>query len=236
MIEINLLEWDGGQAELGLMLWISEHGEEKPFLPVSFLHLNLKEVILTFFSEEPREYFYQVPGDWGFFSWPESSLLVSRVSQHCYNLFPVKFLVINLKLQTLPYWVAVKLWKWSLSFRNLPNCRDTRQNKYQDAFQCQEAKRARYTQSFRSIRGCKNYNTWNTHPCRQGMILECQAYSCPTLCKPTDHSPPGSSDHGTLQARILEWVAVPSTRGASWHRDQTHTSYISCLGRWVLHH
>ena len=119
MIEINLLEWDGGQAELGLMLWISEHGEEKPFLPVSFLHLNLKEVILTFFSEEPREYFYQVPGDWGFFSWPESSLLVSRVSQHCYNLFPVKFLVINLKLQTLPYWVAVKLWKWSLSFRNL---------------------------------------------------------------------------------------------------------------------
>ena len=33
--------------------------------------------------------------------------------------------------------------------------------------------------------------------------------SCPTLCNPMDHSPPGSSVHGILQARILEWVACP---------------------------
>ena len=32
--------------------------------------------------------------------------------------------------------------------------------------------------------------------------------SCPTLCDPMDHSPPGSSIHGILQARILEWVAI----------------------------
>jgi len=31
---------------------------------------------------------------------------------------------------------------------------------------------------------------------------------CPTLCDPIDHSPPGSSVHGVLQARILEWVAI----------------------------
>ena len=37
--------------------------------------------------------------------------------------------------------------------------------------------------------------------------------SCPTLCCPTDHSPPGSSIHGILQARLLEWVAGPSSRG-----------------------
>ena len=36
--------------------------------------------------------------------------------------------------------------------------------------------------------------------------------SCPTLCNPTDRSPPGSSVHGILQARILEWVAIPSFR------------------------
>ena len=36
--------------------------------------------------------------------------------------------------------------------------------------------------------------------------------SCLTLYDPMDHSPPGSSVHGTLQARILEWVAVPSPR------------------------
>ena len=41
------------------------------------------------------------------------------------------------------------------------------------------------------------------------------AQSCPTLCDPMDCSPPGSSVHWILQARILEWVAVPSCRGSS---------------------
>ena len=45
--------------------------------------------------------------------------------------------------------------------------------------------------------------------------------SCPTLCDPVNCSPPGSSVHGMLQARILEWVAMPSSRGSSWPRDQT---------------
>ena len=36
--------------------------------------------------------------------------------------------------------------------------------------------------------------------------------SCPILCDPTDYSPPGFSVQGILQARILEWVAVPSSR------------------------
>ena len=35
---------------------------------------------------------------------------------------------------------------------------------------------------------------------------------CPTLCDPMDRSPPGSSVHGILQARILEWAALPATR------------------------
>ena len=39
--------------------------------------------------------------------------------------------------------------------------------------------------------------------------------SCPTLCDPMDCSPPGSSVHGILQARILEWVAMPSSRESS---------------------
>ncbi|CAI9171186.1 unnamed protein product [Rangifer tarandus platyrhynchus] len=38
---------------------------------------------------------------------------------------------------------------------------------------------------------------------------------CPTLCDPIDYSPPDSSVHGILQARILEWVAMPSSRGSS---------------------
>ena len=41
------------------------------------------------------------------------------------------------------------------------------------------------------------------------------AQSCPTLCSSMDCSPPGSSVHGILQARILEWVAISSSRGSS---------------------
>ena len=52
------------------------------------------------------------------------------------------------------------------------------------------------------------------------------AKSCPTLCDPMDCSPPGSSVHGIFQARILEWVAMPSSRGFSPPRDQTS---ISCI-------
>ena len=46
-----------------------------------------------------------------------------------------------------------------------------------------------------------------------------------------DCSPPGSFVHGILQARILEWVAMPSFKGSSWPRDRTRVFYISCTGR-----
>ena len=49
--------------------------------------------------------------------------------------------------------------------------------------------------------------------------------SCLTLCDPMDCSPPGSSVHGILQARILGWVVTPSSRGSSWLRDRTCVSY-----------
>ena len=56
--------------------------------------------------------------------------------------------------------------------------------------------------------------------------------SCLTFCRPMDCSPPGSSVHGILQARILEWVAMPSCKRSSRSRDQT---LVSCIGRWVLY-
>ena len=59
---------------------------------------------------------------------------------------------------------------------------------------------------------------------------------CPTLCDFVDCSLPGSSVHGILQARILEWVAMPSSRGASQPRDRTQVSCVSCIGRQVLYH
>ena len=56
------------------------------------------------------------------------------------------------------------------------------------------------------------------------------------LCaRPHECSLPGSSVHGILQAGILEWVAISSSRGSPWLRDQTHVSYVSCIGRWILY-
>ena len=52
------------------------------------------------------------------------------------------------------------------------------------------------------------------------------AQSCLTLCDPTDCSLPGSYVHGILQSRILEWVAIPFSRGSSQPRNQT---WVSCV-------
>ena len=51
-------------------------------------------------------------------------------------------------------------------------------------------------------------------------------------CDPIDCSPSGSSVHGVLQARVLEWVAVSFSRGSSQFRDQT---CVSCIAGSLLH-
>ena len=50
--------------------------------------------------------------------------------------------------------------------------------------------------------------------------------SCLTLCDPMDYSPPGPTVQGILQARILDWVAMPSSRGSSQPRDWTHVLHL----------
>ena len=57
------------------------------------------------------------------------------------------------------------------------------------------------------------------------------ALLCPTLCDPMDYSLPGFSTHGILQARILEWVAIPFSRGSSWPRDW---ALVSCIVVWFF--
>ena len=61
------------------------------------------------------------------------------------------------------------------------------------------------------------------------------AKSCLTLYDAIDCSPPGSSVQVISQARILEWVAIFSSRGSSQHRDQTHISCVYCSGRQILY-
>ena len=68
--------------------------------------------------------------------------------------------------------------------------------------------------------------------CMHASLLQ----SCLTLYDPMDCSPPGSSVHGILQARIMEWVAMSSSREISWPKNWTHISEVSWIGRWVLYH
>ena len=77
----------------------------------------------------------------------------------------------------------------------------------------------------------KHPNTWGKVG-HVGMCMLCYAQLCLTLCDPMACSLPGSSVHGIFQARILEWVAVPSSSGSS----QTHISCVSCTGRQILYH
>ena len=49
------------------------------------------------------------------------------------------------------------------------------------------------------------------------------------LCSPLNCSPPGSSVHGILYVRLLEWVVISSSRGSSQLRDWTHVSYTLCI-------
>ena len=59
-------------------------------------------------------------------------------------------------------------------------------------------------------------------------VKECEVTQlCLTLCDPIGSSLPGSSLHGILQVRILEWVAISFSRGSSQPRDQTQVSCIA---------
>ena len=75
------------------------------------------------------------------------------------------------------------------------------------------------------IFGHSSQYTWNS--CVQVKVLVTE--SCPTLCDPMDYSLPASSLRGILQARIMEWLAIPSCRRSSQPRDQTQISCVFCI-------
>ena len=70
------------------------------------------------------------------------------------------------------------------------------------------------------------------------LLIDCvcakSLQSCLTLCDPMDCNPPDSSVHGILQARILEWVAISSSRGSSQCREQTCVSWHWQVGSLPL--
>ena len=96
----------------------------------------------------------------------------------------------------------------------------TKKARIGDNGRCQE--NAKFIKVLLTIR---NY-LYNYYLSKWGCVLFV-SQSCPTLCNTTDCSPPGSTAHGILQARILDWLAIPFSRGSSWPRDQTLVSSIA---------
>ena len=71
---------------------------------------------------------------------------------------------------------------------------------------------------------------FSTYACVQAQSLQfCLTPHCPMDC-----SPPDFSVRGILQTRILEWVAMPSSRGSSWPKGWRHGPCASCIGRQIL--
>ena len=56
----------------------------------------------------------------------------------------------------------------------------------------------------------------------QNLLCMCRLSCVRLLCNPRNCNPPGSSVHGIIQTKPLEWVAIPFSRGLSWAKDQTH--------------
>ena len=101
-----------------------------------------------------------------------------------------------------------------------------------------QANAENYVRNIKSVRKCfTSKETVRISSLVLLLIMSAKSFqSSPTLCDPMDYSLPGSSVYGILQARILECVAISSSRGSSQPRDWTHVSLVSCTGRQVLYH
>ena len=89
-----------------------------------------------------------------------------------------------------------------------------------------------------SLSHCPHVTPYNSSPVLPAVLnASCMhAQSCLTLCNPMDYSPPDASIHGVFQARILEWVVIPFSRGSSQSRDRTDVTSIFCIGKRIIYH
>ena len=97
-----------------------------------------------------------------------------------------------------------------------------------------ETQRLQLSERVSSHRTETSGHTSSMPMCSNAGLCSCSVHQKhPTLCDPMDCSPLGSSVHGGSQVRILERVAISSSRGPSQPRDRTQ---VSCTGKQILYH
>ena len=131
---------------------------------------------------------------------PLVTLTTGSSYRSCWNL-----IIPSLEL----FFFFIALLKFNLYTRKFAHCKCTNQKFFRKFIDLKQV----YNLSIQSIQTQSKYNSNSDHPKRWPLFqLLCLVVS---LCNPMDCSPPGSSVHGISQARILEWVAVSSSRGSS---------------------
>ena len=115
------------------------------------------------------------------------------------------------------FWIQAKLCHWLFCFSSLPKVSD-------GTF---------WPQWLHETIPIMNLNLSIYHACVCLSECLCVLNCLDFFFDPMDCNSPGSSVHGSLQARILQWVAMPSYWGSSWPRNQTQ---VSCIGKQNLYH
>ena len=92
-----------------------------------------------------------------------------------------------------------------------------------------------YMMGLLSLAERQTYNPCVTCPVLYKWAMHAACSVASVLWDPKDCSLPGSSVHGILQARILEWVSMPSSRGSSRLRDRTRLSCVYWIGRCIVY-
>ena len=176
----------------------------------------------------------------------ESATSTASVTLSCLHYQPATCLLLRLLL-TLVYWLEVlhhRMWdvtSWVLLKGPYDISKKYKQIKFLQSDFCPVRKEAgageRHISSFFFLFPLDTLESpFGPH---LTIIVACvdakSLQLCPTLCNPMDCSPPGSSVQGVLQARILEWVAMLSSRGSFQPMDRICISYVSCIGRQVLY-
>ena len=80
---------------------------------------------------------------------------------------------------------------------------------------------------------CPSSEEWIKKTCYTRTMGYCLVSRVQLFCGTIDCTLPGSSVHGILQLRVLQWVAIPFSRWSSQPRDQT---WVSCIGRQIVYH